>query len=261
MPRTRAFTLVELLVVIGIIAVLVAILLPALSKARQQAYNAQCASNLRQIGLANAIYAKDWRGCNVPRFREGNGDYTYPERAYMSQDTGDKQKYNMGKLFELKLVPNPNVFYCPGSRGHPSFDIDGPEFKKPWLSDTGFLYRAAYMWNPHYALQVPGNTASAKNTAYPKLAKFPRTKALALDMAHESNYVAHRGGKQAPSWNILFSDGHVVLVSSQIAYDQMLSRGTAGTDWAKFDDYRDILETQAEGLNPRARPLINRVKH
>jgi hypothetical protein len=74
----------------------------------------------------------------------------------MSQDTDTHRRYNTGKLFELKLVANANVFYCPGSRGHPAFDIDGPEFKKPWLSDSTFLYRAAYMWNPHVAYRQPG---------------------------------------------------------------------------------------------------------
>ena len=57
----KAFTLVELLVVIGIIALLIAILMPALSRAKEQANRIACAANLRQMGQAMTIYTNEWK--------------------------------------------------------------------------------------------------------------------------------------------------------------------------------------------------------
>jgi prepilin-type N-terminal cleavage/methylation domain-containing protein len=71
----KAFTLVELLVVISIIAVLLSILMPSLQKAKQQGYKVRCAANFHQIFLVNQIYSNDYKAW-IPRWVSGGGDPT-----------------------------------------------------------------------------------------------------------------------------------------------------------------------------------------
>jgi len=92
--RIKAFTLIELLVVVAIIAVLVALLLPALSSAREQARGVQCLSTLRGFGSALQMYGNEfngyitWDGASCPRKWFIPGDWPRQLAPYMSPEAG-----------------------------------------------------------------------------------------------------------------------------------------------------------------------------
>src|SRR5882757_9134100 len=101
----RAFTLIELLVVIAIIAILAAMLLPALAKAKERAWTISCNSNLHQISLGMTMYADDARGL-------------YPESGgAIAWGQTDPHTHSASWMEQINSYVGPtNVFHCPANK-------------------------------------------------------------------------------------------------------------------------------------------------
>jgi len=112
--RPSGFTLVELLVVIGIIALLISMLLPALTKAREQANRAACLSNLRQVHTYLVMYAQNHKD-EVP-FGQSGDQYQFNFALWRKADAASPGRYKtLGLLIENGMVKggNRNIFFCP----------------------------------------------------------------------------------------------------------------------------------------------------
>jgi prepilin-type N-terminal cleavage/methylation domain-containing protein/prepilin-type processing-associated H-X9-DG protein len=217
--RTRAFTLVELLVVIGIIALLISILLPSLNRARETANRVKCASNLRQIGQGLLLYANESRNGLYPRtvagaVADGVNAYTGSACTDPFQASGRPSNNDVtAAIFLLVRTQNlgTEVFLCPSSSDEKDQMANLPANQRSnfsWYKSQSYSYT-----NPYGALWISGYRWN--NALGPDMA-IAADKNPGVDQSQGNSQSAQSTQKLLNSLNhdqegqnVLYGDGHV----------------------------------------------------
>lgn len=224
----RAFTLIELLVVISIIALLIAILLPALAKARDAARRVQCVSNWHQVGLLCGMYQGDHKGY-MPRF--GNCSVS-PHAAWVSYNfdhgglvnfgglsmyTTSQGGFDKGPFEKFPTIPRNlyqrSIFSCPESREYSNNNNElNVQYVLPCVVEDATSNVVNYVQSngtPHTALQAKRqlektDSVYAVGTCYTDGASSPWASTPIIPYAHKKQGV-----------NILYLDGHAAWRSAR----------------------------------------------
>src|SRR5262245_39590680 len=239
--HAQAFTLVELLVIIAIIAVLAALLLPALSSAKQKGSRAVCLSNLRQISIAIHNYASDNEG-KIP-YGPKAPPFTSPAELYPS--TGAPTSLlsirsgapaGLGLLLQQQLSSQAKVLFCPAN--DQPLDADA-ELAKVGVNQAQGSYYYRHGGNTQL-FDTPGTNNAPEHILLDNLGKnrdgLP-IRALCIDTIFlcppdlEVFNVKPRTHHRQKSANILFADGHVV--------SRLNTNGRWAVDLRDYSELRD----------------------
>ena len=249
--RPIGFTLVELLVVIAIIAILAAMLLPAMIKSLDQARRTKCASNLRQLVVGSTVYGDDFG--SLPPWRAGEGDKEndmsqaqYSRWVYAGQPNNRAPMsfsvppgasfHNMGYLYGMKAAGDGGIFYCPALKSGP-YCADA---YSPLLTcDAGGAVRSSYNYNPRMINWNPDAGPVDTHRAILRSVDLgSHRKVFGLDVI--SGTFAHFRDQ---GWNVIFTDGSVRFCKGTGPLVGVLStQAQNNLDYAAREQLFDIFE-------------------